>query len=74
VITGTILLAFAASWAVLGALSMLRTEQPQRWAFGVASFMALAGVALLVLAPSDVAIDALAGPGRRSSSGFSLER
>jgi pimeloyl-ACP methyl ester carboxylesterase len=59
VITGTILLAFAASWALLGTLSMLRTEQPQRWAFGVASFMALAGVALLVLAPSGVALDAL---------------
>jgi pimeloyl-ACP methyl ester carboxylesterase len=40
-------------------LSMLRTEQPQRWAFAVASFMALAGVALLVIAPSGVAIDAL---------------
>src|SRR6185436_2812733 len=50
---------FAASWALLGTLSMLRTEQPQRWAFAVASFMALAGVALLVLAPSGVAIDAL---------------
>src|SRR5256885_13408028 len=33
VITGTILLTFAASWALLGALSMLWTEQPQRWAF-----------------------------------------
>jgi hypothetical protein len=59
VITGTILLAFAASWAFLGTLSMLRTEQPQRWAFEVASFMALAGTALLVLAPSGAAMDAL---------------
>jgi pimeloyl-ACP methyl ester carboxylesterase len=59
VITGTILLTFAASWALLGTLSMLRTGQPQRWAFTPAGFMALAGVALLVLAPGDHAIDAL---------------
>jgi pimeloyl-ACP methyl ester carboxylesterase len=59
VMTGTILVTLAASWALLGTLSTLRTEQPQRWAFAVASFMALAGVALLVLAPSGVAIDAL---------------
>jgi len=59
VITGTILLTFAASWALLGTLSMVRTGQPQRWAFGLASFMALAGAALLVFAPSGVAIDAL---------------
>ena len=32
VITGTVLLAFAASWALLAVLSMLWTEQPQRWA------------------------------------------
>jgi pimeloyl-ACP methyl ester carboxylesterase len=59
VITGTILLTFSASWALLATLSMLRTEQPQRWAFALASFMALAGAALLVFAPSGVVIDAL---------------
>lgn len=59
VITGTILLTSAASWALLGTLSMLRTVQPQRWAFGLASFMALAGVALLVVAPGALASDAL---------------
>jgi len=59
VITGTILLTFAASWAVLGTLSVRRTEQPQRWAFAVASFMAFAGVALLVFVPSGAVIDAL---------------
>ena len=59
VITGTILLTFAASWALLGTFSMLRTAQPQRWAFALAGFMALAGVALLVLAPSGLVIDAL---------------
>ena len=59
VITGTVLLTFSASWALLATLSILRTEQPQRWAFALASFMALAGAALLVFAPSGVVIDAL---------------
>jgi len=59
VITGTILLTFAASWAVLGTLSVRRTAQPQRWAFAVASFMAFAGGALLVFVPSGSVIDAL---------------
>ena len=59
VITGTILLTFAASWAVLGTLSVRRTAQPQRWAFAVASFMAFAGGALLVFVPSGAVIDAL---------------
>src|SRR5687767_2618977 len=59
VITGTVLLTFSASWALLATLSMLRTEQPQRWAFALAGFMALTGAALLVFAPSGVVIDAL---------------
>lgn len=59
VITGTVLLTFSVSWALLATLSMLRTEQPQRWAFALASFMALAGAALLVFAPSGEVIDAL---------------
>jgi pimeloyl-ACP methyl ester carboxylesterase len=59
VITGTVLLTFSASWALLATLSMLLTEQPQRWAFALASFMALAGTALLAFAPSGVVIDAL---------------
>lgn len=52
VITGTVLLAFAASWALLATLSTLWTEQPQRWAAVPAGFMALAGAALFVFAPS----------------------
>src|SRR5688572_1980923 len=59
VITGTVLLASGASWAMIATLSALWTEQPQRWAFALASFMALAGAALLVFAPSGVVIDAL---------------
>src|SRR6476469_2848375 len=58
VITGTILLTCAASWACLGTLSLLR-HQPQRWAFAVATFMSLAGATLLVFAPSSADIDAL---------------
>jgi pimeloyl-ACP methyl ester carboxylesterase len=59
VITGTVLLTFSASWALLGTLSILRTEQPQRWAFALATFMALAGFALLAFAPGDMALDSL---------------
>jgi pimeloyl-ACP methyl ester carboxylesterase len=59
VITGTVLLTFAASWALLATLSILWTEQPQRWAVALAGFMALAGGALLVFAPSGLVIDAL---------------
>jgi pimeloyl-ACP methyl ester carboxylesterase len=59
VITGTVLLTFAASWALLGTLSTLWTEQPQRWAFAVASFMASAGAGLILFAPSGSAIDRL---------------
>lgn len=59
VITGTVLLASAVSWASLGTLSMLWTVQPQRWAFGLAGFMALAGATLLIVAPGAVAMDAL---------------
>jgi pimeloyl-ACP methyl ester carboxylesterase len=59
VITGTLLLTFAASWALLATLSMRRTAQPQPWASGLASFMGLAGAALLVFAPGGPVIDAL---------------
>jgi pimeloyl-ACP methyl ester carboxylesterase len=57
VITGTVLLAFAASWALLAVLSMFRTEQPQRWAGLPAGFMALAGAGLIAFAPNGSAID-----------------
>ena len=59
VITGTVLLTFAASWALVATLSMLGTEQPQRWAAVPAGFMALAGAGLIVFAPSGAAIDML---------------
>ena len=58
VVTGTVLLAFAASWAWL-AIASVRTDQPQRWATIPAVFMALAGGGLLVCAPGDSVLDAL---------------
>jgi pimeloyl-ACP methyl ester carboxylesterase len=59
VITGTVLLTFAASWALLAMLSTLWTAQPQRWAASIAGFMACAGAALLTFEPSGVGIGAL---------------
>jgi len=59
VITGAVLLTFAASWALLATLSMRWTDQPQRWAFAPAAFMGLAGAALLVFAPEVDVVDAL---------------
>jgi pimeloyl-ACP methyl ester carboxylesterase len=59
VITGTILLTFAASWALLATFSMRWTDQPQRWAFAPAAFMGLAGAALVIFAPGGEIVDAL---------------
>jgi pimeloyl-ACP methyl ester carboxylesterase len=52
VITGSVLLAFAAGWATLAVLSQRWTDQPQRWAFVPAGFMAVCGVSLLAFAPT----------------------
>src|SRR5258708_2053034 len=59
VITGTVLLAFATSWALLAAASIRWTTQPQRWAVLPAVFMGMTGAALLAIAPGDTVIDAL---------------
>jgi pimeloyl-ACP methyl ester carboxylesterase len=59
VITGTVLLAFASSWALLAMLSILWTDQPQGWAVMPAVFMGLAGAGLLAFAPGGTVIDAL---------------
>src|SRR4029079_16585745 len=58
-ITGTVLLAFAASWALLATLSIFRTDQPQRWAAVLAGFMALAGATLIVFAPNGDGLEIL---------------
>jgi pimeloyl-ACP methyl ester carboxylesterase len=52
VITGVVLLSFAASWALLAHLSRRRTDQPQTWAKVPATVMAVAGAALLVVEPT----------------------
>src|SRR3954468_18403004 len=58
-ITGTALLAFASSWALLATLSILWTTQPQRWAFTLAGFLGLAGAGLLVFAPNGSTMNSL---------------
>jgi pimeloyl-ACP methyl ester carboxylesterase len=52
VITGSVLLVFAVAWAMLAVLSERWTDQPQRWAFVPAVFMALAGASILAVAPT----------------------
>lgn len=52
VVTGSVLLTFAASWFALATLSQRWTDQPQRWALVPAAFMAIAGVVVLVFAPT----------------------
>src|SRR5215207_3163580 len=47
VLTGVILLAWALGWALLAALSVRFTDQPQRWAAAPAIFMGVAGVVSL---------------------------
>jgi pimeloyl-ACP methyl ester carboxylesterase len=59
VITGTVLLACAAGWAMIFAHSALWAEQSQRWAALPAAFMGMAGAALLVFLPGGSTIDAL---------------
>ena len=59
VITGTVLLTFAASWALLSALSTLWANQPQRWAAWPAVFMGVAGAGILAFAPGSSVLDVL---------------
>jgi pimeloyl-ACP methyl ester carboxylesterase len=47
-VTGAVLLGFAVGWALLAMLSMRWSDQPQRWAFAPAGFMAASGVVLVV--------------------------
>ncbi|MCC6497520.1 MAG: alpha/beta hydrolase [Propionibacteriaceae bacterium] len=50
--TAAILIGFASGWALLAGLSALLTDQPQRWAWLPALFLALSGAALLALGES----------------------
>ena len=74
VITGTVLLTFAASWALLAMLATLWTAQPQRWAAATQVSWRLR--ALLFWPSSRVGSVSMrsGGCGRRSSSRFSLEQ
>jgi len=59
VVDGLVLLGFAVGWALLAALSVRFTDQPQRWAAVPAAVMGVGGAALLVLTPSNATLDAL---------------
>jgi hypothetical protein len=47
--TAMVLLGFALGWALLAALSVRLTDQPQRWAYAPAVFMGVGAVLLLFL-------------------------
>src|SRR5215475_2672417 len=53
VVTGSAMLAFGLGWAMLAALSVWRTDQPQRWALVPAAYFAVVGAALLLFSPGD---------------------
>jgi len=55
--TAMVLSGFAGGWALLAALSVRLTDQPQRWAYGPALFMGVGAVLLLFL--PDALLDAL---------------
>jgi pimeloyl-ACP methyl ester carboxylesterase len=59
IITGSVLLAFALGWALLAALSVRFTSQPQRWAAVPAVFLGVTGLGLILLAPGVEAMDLL---------------
>ena len=53
VITGSALIALAFGMLMLFELARRRTDQPQSWALGPGLGIGLAGLALLILGPSD---------------------
>jgi pimeloyl-ACP methyl ester carboxylesterase len=58
VTTGSVLLAFAAGWAMLAVLSARMTTVPQRWAFVPSAAMAVTGAALLTFIRDNQAVTA----------------
>ena len=50
-LTGAVLCGFALGWAMLGALSLRFTDQPQRWAWTPAVVMGLGGLSLIAFGP-----------------------
>jgi hypothetical protein len=59
VVTGSAMLGFGLGWAMLAALSVWRTDQPQRWALVPAAYFTIMGAALLLFAPGDGALSLL---------------
>jgi pimeloyl-ACP methyl ester carboxylesterase len=59
VITGGLLLGFAAGWALLAVLSARFTDRPQRWAAVPAAAMGLTATGLIALAPGASTLNAL---------------
>jgi pimeloyl-ACP methyl ester carboxylesterase len=59
VITGSILSAFGLGWAMMAALSVRYTSQPQRWAAVPAVYMGVSGVGLMICSPANAALTAL---------------
>lgn len=58
-IVGSVLVGFGAGWAMLRALSVTLTSQPQRWATVPAVAMGATGLVLLVASPGDAALTQL---------------
>jgi pimeloyl-ACP methyl ester carboxylesterase len=58
-ITGAMLLGFGFGWALMAALTVRRTRQPQRWAAVPAAAMGATGAALAVITPGNEAMTAL---------------
>jgi pimeloyl-ACP methyl ester carboxylesterase len=59
VITGGLLLGFAAGWALLAVLSARFTDRPQRWAAVPAAAMGITATGLIALAPGASTLSAL---------------
>ena len=59
VITGSLMLGFAAGWSMLAALSDRYTNQPQKWAYVPAAYMSLVGLFLLLVRPGNGVIRTL---------------
>lgn len=59
VVDAVVLLGFAAGWALLLVLSAFLTDHPQQWAAVPAAVLGMGGVALLVVTPSNAALDTL---------------
>ncbi len=59
-IVGATLIAFALGWLLLAELTIRHTTVPQRWARIPAAFLAVAGVAMVLLRPGEPAMTQLA--------------